>query len=47
MNKPQITTFVMSTLIEISSADVILNLGAKHFFKKPVNILNLVAIIEV
>jgi len=46
MNKPQISAFVMSAYKEFSYAEQALNLGAKHFFKKPIDILSLIAIIE-
>lgn len=46
MNKPEVSTFVMSAFREFSYAEEALNLGAKHFFKKPIDILSLVAIIE-
>lgn len=46
MNKPDLSTFVMSAYREFSYAEEALNLGAKHFFKKPIDIISLVAIIE-
>jgi len=46
MNKPQISAFVMSAYKEFSYAEQALNLGAKHFFKKPIDILSLIAILE-
>jgi len=46
MNKPQISAFVMSAYREFSYAEQALNLGAKHFFKKPIDILSLIAILE-
>ncbi len=46
MNKPEVSAFVMSAFREFSYAEQALNLGAKHFFKKPIDILSLVAIIE-
>lgn len=46
MNKPEVSAFVMSAFREFSYAEEALNLGAKHFFKKPIDILSLVAIIE-
>jgi len=36
----------MSAFREFSYAEEALNLGAKHFFKKPIDILSLVAILE-
>lgn len=46
MNKPEISSFVMSSYREFSYAEQSLNLGAKHFFKKPIDIASLIAIIE-
>jgi DNA-binding NtrC family response regulator len=46
MNKPEISTFVMSAFREFSYAEQALNLGAKHFFKKPIDIMSLVAILQ-
>ncbi len=46
MNKPQISTFVMSAYLEFSYAEQALNLGARHFFKKPIDVLSLIAILE-
>lgn len=46
MNKPQISAFVMSAYKEFSYAEQALNIGAKHFFKKPIDILSLIAILE-
>ncbi len=46
MNKPHISSFVMSAYREFSFAEKALNLGAKHFFKKPIDILSLIAIIQ-
>lgn len=46
MNKPGISTFIMSAYKEFSYAEEALNLGAKHFFKKPIDIISLVAIIQ-
>jgi len=46
MNKPEISTFVMSAYKEFSYAEQALNLGAKHFFKKPIDIVSLIAILE-
>ena len=46
MNKPQISAFVMSAYREFSYAEQALNLGAKHFFKKPIDVISLIAILE-
>ena len=46
MNKPEISAFVMSAYREFSYAEQALNLGAKHFFKKPIDIISLIAILE-
>ena len=46
MNKPEMSAFVMSAYREFSYAEQALNLGAKHFFKKPIDIISLIAIIE-
>lgn len=46
MNKPEISAFVMSAYREFSYAEKALNLGAKHFFKKPIDITSLKAIIK-
>ncbi len=46
MNKPELSTFMMSSYKEFSYAEQSLNLGAKHFFRKPIDIISLTAIIE-
>lgn len=46
MNKPDIAVFVMSAYREFSYAERALNLGARHFFKKPIDIVSLIAILE-
>lgn len=46
MNKPEVSAFVMSAFKEFSYAEQALNLGAKHFFKKPIDILSLIAILQ-
>lgn len=46
MNKPEISVFVMSAYREFSYAEQALNIGAKHFFKKPIDILSLIAILQ-
>lgn len=45
MNKPEISTFVMSAYREFSYAEQALNLGAKHFFRKPIDVMNLIAVL--
>jgi ActR/RegA family two-component response regulator len=45
MHKQGISVFVMSAYSEFSYAETALNLGAKHFFKKPIDIASLIAII--
>jgi len=46
MNKPDISSFIMSAYTEFSYAEHALNLGAKHFFKKPIDIISLIAILQ-
>ena len=46
MNKPEVSAFIMSAYKEFSYAEEALNLGAQHFFKKPIDIISLVAIIQ-
>jgi len=46
MNKPNVSAFVMSAYKEFSYAEEALNLGAKHFFKKPIDIISLIAILQ-
>ena len=46
MNKPEISTFMMSSYKEFEYAEQALNLGAKHFFRKPIDISSLIAILE-
>ncbi len=46
MNNPEVSAFIMSAYKEFSYAEQALNLGAKHFFKKPIDILSLTAILE-
>jgi len=36
----------MSAFKEFSYAEQALNLGARHFFKKPIDILSLIAILQ-
>lgn len=46
MNKPEVAPFVMSAYQEFSYAEQALNLGARHFFKKPIDVLSLMAILK-
>lgn len=46
MNKPETSVYVMSAYREFSYAEQALNLGAKHFFKKPIDIIGLMAILK-
>ncbi len=46
MNRPHIAAFVMSAYREFSYAEQALNLGSRHFFKKPIDVLSLIAILE-
>ncbi len=46
MNKSEIIPFIMSAYREFSYAEEALNLGAKHFFKKPIDLIGLVAILQ-
>ena len=46
MNKPEMSVFVMSAYKEFSYAEQALNLGAKHFFRKPIDVVSLIAILE-
>jgi DNA-binding NtrC family response regulator len=46
LNKPEICSFVMSAYSHFSYAENALNLGAKHFFKKPIDITSMKAIIR-
>jgi len=46
MNKPEVSAFVMSAYKEFIYAEKALNLGAKHFFKKPIDIASLKAILK-
>ncbi|HDR68323.1 MAG TPA: response regulator [Bacteroidaceae bacterium] len=46
MNEPGISAFMMSAYDKFSYAEQALNLGAKHFFKKPIDILSLIAILQ-
>ena len=46
MNNPDVSIFMMSAYSEFSYAEQSLNLGAKHFFRKPIDIISLKAILE-
>lgn len=46
MNKRGISVYVMSAYQEFSYAEHALNLGAKHFFRKPIDIIGLMAIMK-
>lgn len=46
MNKPEISAFVMSAYREFIYAEQALNMGAKHFFRKPIDVISLIAILE-
>ena len=46
MNRPDVSVFIMSAYREFDYAETALNLGAKHFFKKPIDIIALQAILE-
>lgn len=45
-NKPNIPVFMMSAYREFSYAEQALNSGAKHFFRKPIDVQNLLAVLE-
>jgi len=44
-NKSQISVFMMSAYREFSYAEKALNLGAKYFFKKPIDIAELIRVL--
>jgi ActR/RegA family two-component response regulator len=46
MNKPNISTYIMSAYREFIYAEQALNLGARHFFRKPIDIISLIAVIK-
>lgn len=46
MNKPEMAVFMMSAYREFSYAEQSLNLGARHFFRKPIDIISLLAILK-
>ena len=46
INRPSIISFVMSAYKEFSYAEQALNLGARHFFKKPIDIMDLIAVLQ-
>lgn len=41
INQPETVVFIMSAYTEFSYAEKALNLGARHFFRKPIDILDL------
>ena len=45
MNKPGVIPFVMSAYQQFNYAEHALNLGARHFFRKPIDIESLKAIL--
>jgi DNA-binding NtrC family response regulator len=45
-NRPNISSFVMSAFREFTYAEKALNLGAKHFFRKPIDIITLSEILQ-
>lgn len=45
-NDPSISSYVMSAYREFSYAEKALNLGAKHFFKKPIDIIDLLTVLK-
>lgn len=45
-NKPSISPFLMSAYKDFSYESEAIKLGAKHFFKKPVDILNLIEVLQ-
>ena len=46
MNKPSVVVFMMSAYREFTYAEQSLNLGARHFFRKPIDIISLLAILK-
>lgn len=46
MNKPEISSYVMSAYREFNYAEQALNMGAKHFFRKPIDVIGLMAILK-
>lgn len=46
MNALEISCFVMSAYQEFNYAEQSLNLGAKHFFKKPIDIISMIGILD-
>jgi DNA-binding NtrC family response regulator len=46
MNRPETAGFMMSAYREFSYAEQSLNLGARHFFRKPIDIISLLAILK-
>jgi len=46
LNRPDISVFMMSAYREFSYAEQALNMGAKHFFRKPIDIRSFLAILK-
>lgn len=46
MNRPEIAVFMMSAYREFSYVEQSLNLGARHFFKKPIDIISMLTILK-
>ena len=46
INQPNTLAFMMSAYTEFSYAEKSLNLGARHFFRKPIDIVSLVTILQ-
>jgi DNA-binding NtrC family response regulator len=46
MNRPETAVFMMSAYREFSYAEESLNLGARHFFRKPIDIISLLGILK-
>lgn len=46
MNKPDISVYIMSAYREFTYAEQALNLGARHFFRKPIDIISLITVIK-
>jgi len=46
MNQPEANVFMMSAYREFSYAEESLNLGARHFFRKPIDVISLLAILK-
>jgi len=46
MNKPEISCYMMSMYKEFHYAEQALNMSAKHFFRKPIDVANLKAVLR-